>query len=40
MQSINKQQMIEIDELYDEIWKLDEVIEDLKKHGLEELQKR
>ena len=29
--------MIEIDELYDEIWKLDEVIEDLKKHGLEEL---
>ena len=28
--------MIEIDELYDEIWKLDEVIEDLKKHGLEE----
>ena len=28
--------MIEIDELYDEIWKLEEVIEDLKKHGLEE----
>ena len=27
--SINEQQMIEIDELYDEIWKLDELIEDL-----------
>ena len=27
--SINEQQMIEIDELYNEIWKLDELIEDL-----------
>ena len=27
--SINEQQMIEIDELYDEIWKFDDVIESL-----------